>query len=516
VRWLPMILLAAAAFPVAARAIDLEKLVMPGPVIEGHADIEGDCSRCHIPFRVDQEKGLCVNCHEDVARDIESGAGFHGRGAGISTSTCRSCHAEHLGRQADIVGLDRETFDHRITDFPLLGWHIGATCEACHEAKSRFRETKDACIDCHEADDAHAGTLGIQCGDCHFEKGWIETRFDHSATRFPLSGKHRDVSCNLCHPGDRYEKTAMDCQSCHGLDDVHLGRFGSNCASCHAQEGWKQVRFDHSRDTKFVLRGSHRLAVCNSCHETGASNRKPPMECLSCHRSDDEHRGRNGTNCERCHGEDDWKDTIFDHDVATQFPLRGAHGEARCNQCHMGVSEDAKVDGRCASCHMNDDVHREQQGTDCGDCHGELGWDRDVFFEHDLTRFPLLGLHAVIACEQCHANPRFKDAEIDCAGCHIVDDVHRENLGSTCERCHNPNGWNLWRFDHGKETAFELNGAHSGIDCHDCHGSAADRVATTGGCSGCHARDDRHFGAFGLDCERCHGDSSWSDLEKIR
>ena len=91
-----------------------------------------------------------------------------------------------------------------------------------------------------------------------FEKGWIETRFDHSTTRFPLSGKHRDVSCNLCHPSDRYEKTAMDCQSCHGLDDVHLGRFGSDCASCHAQEGWKQVRFDHSRDTKFALRGSHR------------------------------------------------------------------------------------------------------------------------------------------------------------------------------------------------------------------------------------------------------------------
>ena len=51
----------------------------------------------------------------------------------------------------------------------------------------------------------------------------------------------------------------------------------------------------------------------------------------------------------------------------------------------------------------------------CGDCHGELGWGRDVFFEHDLTRFPLLGLHAVIACEQCHANPRFKDAEIVCS-----------------------------------------------------------------------------------------------------
>jgi hypothetical protein len=511
-----MILFAAAAFPVAARAIDIEKLVMPGPVVEGHADIEGDCSKCHIPFHVEEEKVLCLACHEDVARDIETEAGFHGRGAGIATSTCRSCHAEHLGRQADIIGLDREAFDHRVTDFPLIGGHLGASCEACHEAKSRFRQAKSACNDCHEAHDPHAGTLGTQCGDCHSEKSWVETRFDHSTTRFPLSGKHRDVSCNLCHPGDRYEKTAMDCQSCHGLDDVHLGRFGPDCASCHKAEGWKQVRFDHARDTKFPLRGAHRSATCNSCHEVGTPDRKPPMDCVSCHRSDDEHRGRNGTNCERCHGEEDWETTIFDHDVATEFPLRGVHREARCNQCHMGTSEDAKVDGRCASCHMNDDVHHGQQGTDCVDCHGELGWGRDVFFEHDLTRLPLLGLHAVIACEQCHATPRFKDAEIVCSSCHIADDVHRESLGIACERCHNPNGWNLWRFDHGLETGFGLHGAHAEIDCHGCHGSAAGPVAITGGCSGCHARDDRHFGEFGPDCERCHVDSAWSNLEKIQ
>jgi hypothetical protein len=165
---------------------------------------------------------------------------------------------------------------------------------------------------------------------------------------------------------------------------------------------------------------------------------------------------------------------------------------------------------------MNDDVHHGQQGTDCVDCHGELGWGRDVFFEHDLTRLPLLGLHAVIACEQCHATPRFKDAEIVCSSCHIADDPHRESLGIACERCHNPNGWNLWRFDHGLETGFALHGAHAEIDCHGCHGSAAGPVAITGGCSGCHARDDRHFGEFGPDCERCHVDSAWSDLEKIQ
>lgn len=511
-----MILLVVTAFPIAARAIDIEKLVMPGPVIEGHAEIEGDCSKCHIPFRVDDEKGLCLECHKDVARDIDDEAGFHGRAAGIATSRCRACHSDHLGREADIMGLDREAFDHLDTDFPLLGGHLRATCEACHAAKSRFREARSACMDCHEADDPHAGTLGTRCDDCHAEKGWVETHFDHSTTRFSLSGKHRDVNCSLCHPGNRYEKTAMDCRSCHGLDDVHLGRFGPDCASCHAAESWQRVRFDHARDTKFPLRGAHRSATCNSCHQADTANQKPATDCVACHRSDDEHLGRNGPNCERCHGEEDWKATIFEHDVATRFPLRGAHRNARCNQCHVGISEDAKVDARCGSCHMNDDVHRGQQGTDCGICHGELDWGHDVFFEHDLTRLPLLGLHAVIACEQCHATPRFKDAEIVCSGCHAADDVHRASLGSSCQRCHNPNGWNLWRFDHGLETGFVLQGAHAEIDCHGCHGSGEVPAATTGGCGGCHARDDRHFGEFGPDCGRCHTDSSWSDLEKIQ
>ena len=53
----------------------------------------------------------------------------------------------------------------------------------------------------------------------------------------------------------------------------------------------------------------------------------------------------------------------------------------------------------------------------CERCHGDAGWDRDLFFEHDLTAFPLLGLHAVVACEQCHASPAFRDADSRCIAC---------------------------------------------------------------------------------------------------
>jgi hypothetical protein len=512
-------ILVLALLPISLRAsaLDLEKLVMPGPVIQGHADVESECEKCHAPFRSEAQNELCADCHKAVAGDLARGEGFHGLAPGASRADCRSCHTEHQGREADVVALDRETFDHTFTDHVLEGAHNRVSCEACHPRAEKFRDAPDRCVDCHADDDVHAGSLGKACADCHTEQVWGEARFDHDRTRFPLAGKHRDADCGLCHPGGRYERTALDCRSCHGLDDVHLGGFGADCERCHSAEGWKKTKFNHDRDTKFPLRGGHRAAACESCHEAGKLEPLPAADCSSCHRADDPHRGRYGARCEQCHGESDWRSTIFDHDRSTNFPLRGAHQEVTCRECHTGRVYEEKIAAGCNGCHEKDDVHRGQQGTECVACHNESGWASGVFFDHDLTRFPLLGLHAVSACEQCHLNERFKEARIECSSCHEDDDVHLRRLGSGCEDCHNPNGWKFWRFDHDTRTSFALRGAHEGLGCHACHKLArtdAGRVAAD--CAECHARDDRHFGAFGLDCGRCHGDASWRDVELTR
>ena len=159
-------------------------------------------------------------------------------------------------------------------------------------------------------------------------------------------------------------------------------------------------------------------------------------------------------------------------------------------------------------------MHAGQQGEACGACHNERGWMDRVFFEHDVTRFPLLGMHATAACEQCHATRRFQDADVACRSCHADEDIHLGRLGDDCARCHNPNAWKLWRFDHEREAHFALRGAHETLDCHACHRAPLDAEAelpTT--CGGCHAADDPHGGAYGNACERCHGETSWSDVE---
>jgi len=496
-----------------AAAIDFEKFLMPGPVITDHAKIEGDCGKCHAAFEKESQDPLCLACHTEVAGDLAGKVGFHGRAPGVARARCRDCHGEHEGRDADVVGLDRAAFDHGLTDYALHGAHARVPCESCHGSGAKFRDAPATCIACHRDDDAHAGKLGEDCASCHREAGWRQVRFDHDQTRFALTGKHRDTACALCHVNERFESTTMDCNGCHRVDDVHVGRFGPDCQRCHRPDGWSSVRFDHGRDTKFPLHGAHAPLPCEACHEQGLHAGELATSCVSCHRADDVHRGRRGDGCERCHREVSWKTEGFDHDEVEDFPLRGAHREVACDACHTGSLGRQKLATRCGACHGDDDVHRGQLGEACNACHVEQGWGDHVTFEHDVTRFPLLGVHATVACEQCHATRRFHDVALECNGCHARDDLHVGRLGPDCARCHNPNGWERWRFDHDHDTRFPLRGAHEPLDCHSCHRAPPDSgVPLLSTCAGCHARDDRHGGGFGSDCGRCHGETSWSEV----
>lgn len=487
---------------------------MPGPVIEGHSKLEKDCGQCHEPFSKTRQSALCTACHKDIGSDISRGAGFHGRIKNIATTECKQCHTDHKGRDADIVRLDRETFNHGATDFPLRGAHAKAACGNCHAPDARFRQAPAACIACHEADDRHKGRLGKNCADCHTEKSWRDARFDHDkATRFPLVGRHREAICSACHLNQRYRETPRQCIACHRTDDVHGGRFGPKCETCHAPADWRRITFDHDRQTKFPLRGAHRTASCHACHSERLFGDKLGSACVDCHRNDDEHKGRNGTKCDTCHSATSWRRSSFNHDRDTRFPLRERHAGLPCEACHKGAVAKDKPGTSCNACHRSDDVHKGRLGDRCERCHNAGGWTRKVFFDHDLTRFPLIGLHAVVPCEECHLNAAFKGTTLECAECHQRDDRHERRLGPKCGSCHNPNGWAFWRFDHNTQTDYVLDGAHQGLHCNACHRKPVRReISLATNCNACHAGDDVHHGRFGQRCERCHATGSFRDV----
>jgi hypothetical protein len=140
-----------------------------------------------------------------------------------------------------------------------------------------------------------------------------------------------------------------------------------------------------------------------------------------------------------------------------------------------------------------------------------------VFFDHDLSSFPLLGQHAIAACEQCHTTTRYRDADVTCVSCHRDDDVHLARLGPRCETCHNPNAWRIWRFDHETQTSFPLRGAHAKQNCVSCHVKpVSGAIELAQSCDGCHTRDDVHSGAFGRDCARCHTETEWRDVKILQ
>jgi hypothetical protein len=562
------VFLALLALAAPARA-QLEGALMPGKVIAGHAKLEDECKNCHVRFDKRAQDRLCLDCHKPVAADVARREGMHGR---IKIDSCRACHTDHKGRDVNIAAFDERKFDHALTDFALRDAHRAVKCDSCHAPGRKFRDAPGECLGCHRKEDKHKGALGPNCASCHGEANWKDIRFDHGATRFRLLDKHASVACTACHKTADFKNAPLTCIGCHRKDDTHKARFGEKCDTCHGAADWKRsffnhdtatqyalrfkhrsakceschtgfiyrekletsclachrkedkhngtlgpqcgdchneqswgrVKFDHAK-TKFALTGKHADAECKACHRDNASFKDTPRTCIGCHSKDDTHKARYGEKCESCHNDTSWKRIVFDHDRDTKYALRGAHRTTGCETCHTGTLYRDKTPATCIGCHRKDDKHLAQLGEKCESCHVEDNWKRIVRFDHNRTRFALLGRHALVECKSCHATPAYKDAKSDCLSCHRKDDVHRQALGAKCETCHNARDWKAWDFDHSRKTRFPLDAGHAGLRCEACHRSPTkDDARVPMLCVACHAKDDVHEGKFGRQCDRCH------------
>lgn len=309
------------------------------------------CESCHTGnlYR-DKLPSACIDCHKKDDKH-----------KGSLGNECARCHSERDWKEP-------AKFNHAKTDFPLLGKHASVLCKDCHKS-TMFKEAPKACIGCHKKDDKHKGSLGESCEQCHNERDWKKTNFDHAKTAFPLLGKHQRTECAACHKSTDYKEAPKDCYGCHRKDDKHEGQQGRLCASCHDEKAWVPApKFDHGL-TRFPLLAKHANVECKMCH-LNALFKNAKTECYACHVKDDKHKKTLGTACELCHNARTWKAWDFDHDKRTKFVLDGKHQGLACNACHTRPSE-AKVvtSSQCVSCHTKDDVHDGSYGRQCQQCH---------------------------------------------------------------------------------------------------------------------------------------------------
>jgi hypothetical protein len=552
--------------------------ISPGPLSKPHQGLSGEtqCTKCH-EFNARTPTYRCVQCHTEIASELDSNRGLHATypHGGPPGTACIKCHSDHNGVNFNLLHWDPtpKGFDHAKTGFVLNGKHSAVTCRNCHLPKNiasaqRARLTnKDlsrtwmglspSCVTCHE--DKHNGRFGQECKTCHNTTDWKNTTvsketFDHSRTRYPLTGAHRSVDCAKCHTAGpdgkpRYAGIPFStCSSCHA--DPHKGAFKQSCESCHSTATWKKPQslsgFDHAR-TEFPLLGKHAEVSCIDCHKSSDFKKPIPYKlCSDCHA--DIHSGQfkqraDGGKCESCHTVQGWAPSTFtvqDH-AKTKYPLVFPHEKVKCAQCHIPAGKETRFKipfARCVDCHK--DEHQGQFAespwfNQCERCHNAATFKSSSFTlqKHQQSAFPLTGGHVAVACNDCHKTElgrklvRYHFPQLSCTTCH--EDVHKgqfeermsaasNNKVHGCEVCHDTRDWHeLSRFDH-NATKFPLVGSHRAVACADCH-KPPDLERTLvhvrfadapKACSECH--ENPHADQFGPkqnDCAACHNTNKW-------
>lgn len=524
-----------------------------------------DCASCHTTnpgwspatFDVHDQYYVLMGAHTPIATQCIS---CHNGDYNNTPNTCAGCHIDDYNQTTDPSHIvlqfsqdcatchtetawEPSTFDHDNQYFPIYsGKHEGewSQCQDCHTSPGNY--SIYTCTTCHsnpETDEQHNGINGYSfnspaCLGCH-PTGDAEFTFDHNATNFPLTGAHTVVNCLECHTNG-YAGTPTECIACHGVDfnesvNPNHGAIGisSDCASCHTTNPeWNPATFD-IHDQYYALNGAHATIAtqCASCHNGDYNN--TPNTCVGCHQEDfnqttnPSHTNLQlSTDCASCHTESAWSPAMFlNHDDV--YPLIGAHAIIAndCVLCHQGDYNNTP--NTCFGCHQEEYDQTTNPshistgfGTDCAGCHNESAWE-PANFDHDNQYFPIYsGAHLGTwsQCTECHTNP--SDYSVfTCISCHSNPETDEEHVGvngyvynsTMCLACH-PTGNTEGMFDH-NQSNFPLTGAHTTVDCLDCHAAGFEGTPTD--CNACHNTDfnqstNPNHGALNIptDCASCH------------
>ncbi len=385
--------------------------------------------------------------------------------------------------------------------FLLDGRHGQLACEACH-TRGIYKGLPNRCTDCHTS--PHQDLFSAEvCLNCHQTANWQPLLpGDHP---FLLEGEHLIVSCQKCHPDNRYQNTPTTCQGCHATDEPHRGQFGLQCDVCHIPAIWSQANFDHISLLATVCQSCHTGPVkhysgqCNACHLSTTTwgqilfDHSGRTDCQSCH-SDNRPPNHYPGQCSACHtSSPDWRQINFSHT-----------GQSDCQNCHSDDSPPDHYTGQCSTCHLNTEMWGQIQFN-----HTSLAGCQTCHTNDSPPN------HYTGQCSTCHTSSlgwrqiNFSHAGLsDCQTCHHNDSPTNHYAGQ-CSTCHTSSlGWQQINFNHAGLS-------HAGLsDCQTCHHNDSPANHYASQCSICHTSqqvwsqtDVDHTGL--TDCEICHIDPQY-------
>lgn len=208
------------------------------------------CSKCHPRSAYARVigRGSCVSCH-------------HRQHGGLTA--CASCH--------NTASFAKSSFRHQRV-WRLTGKHASVRCTKCHPraAYARAIGSPKHCVNCHKV---HHGNQ-TQCQSCHTTSAFSPAKKISHPVSPSLGGEHASRPCSLCHPGLRFDKSPMDCSSCHTAPHVAP----TDCLRCHRPTTWSDIHFTHSDigyHTQYPID-----KACPYCHTTGNYSE---YRCDQCH-----------------------------------------------------------------------------------------------------------------------------------------------------------------------------------------------------------------------------------------
>ncbi|MCB1120330.1 MAG: hypothetical protein KJT03_02175 [Verrucomicrobiae bacterium] len=224
-----------------------QRMANPGELVAAHAFLDHNCMACHTPVK-GVEAINCITCHANEETLLNrQPTSFH-----ADISSCKECHIDHRGREANISVMDH-----------------GAISEIGLRQLSNSSELTE-----------------VEVNQIARLKQWLDQ-----------DGK--SVTSITSNPHLSQGELALNCATCHQNEDRHLGLFGSNCSVCHETKKWTIPEFKHPPASSMD---------CAQCHEAPPSHYMGHFNMISQKVAGKPHARVD--QCFECHQTTSWNDII--------------------------------------------------------------------------------------------------------------------------------------------------------------------------------------------------------------